>query len=175
MKGSERSQYAVFSHACITPFTVAAKRCGRDIVNFSFMTGHMQPSYVISRWRTFSGLLLAVFLLRVWIPAGYMPVSSISVPDGQVLSLSLCTSGLAPHVIKSLALDQPGSSPSSHDLAPWVCAYGVAVGQLALPTSFAALQMPGAITAVARAGPFVVAGSSNVIRGPPLGPRAPPR
>lgn len=139
------------------------------VVHFLAMNTRMQLLLLGTRWRTFSGVLLLVFLLRAIIPVGYMPDASAQ--PGR-LGMTLCIKGLSANVIKILDLDKSHAHAEPQMLD---CAFGSAVGQAALPFAGAVL--------------FVTAASDNVrpitwrvaihafqlaVRGPPLGSRAPP-
>lgn len=121
-----------------------------------------------TRWRAFSGLLLLVFLLRAMIAVGYMP--GIASPSGG-LSMTLCVKGLPTSVVKLLALEHPQDHAEPQMLD---CAFGFAVSQAALPFTATAL-----ITIVSNltqpiAWRVAIHAFQLVVRGPPLGSRAPP-
>ena len=121
-----------------------------------------------TRWRTLTGVLLLVFLLRAMIPVGYMPAS---VQSGK-LGMTLCITGLSANVVKILDLDksQAHAEPQALD-----CAFGSAIGQTALLFFGTVLFI---IAAFDNARPIAwrvaIHAFQLVVRGPPLGSRAPP-
>lgn len=119
-----------------------------------------------SRWRTLTGVLLLVFLLRAMIPVGYMPAS---VQPGK-LGMTLCITGLSANVVKILALDTSHAEPQMLD-----CAFGSAISQAASLFIGTVLFV---IAAFDNARPITwrvaIHAFQLVVRGPPLGSRAPP-
>lgn len=122
-------------------------------------------------WRTLSGLLLLAFLLRAFIPVGYMPLHAAGQAGG--LSITLCITGLSQTVLKALALDQSHQQGTDSYLGE--CAFGTAASSPALPFAPTLFWLPifsgiPAYIALAAADQ-----APMVVRGPPLGSRAPPR
>ncbi|NYT64088.1 hypothetical protein H0A66_17360 [Alcaligenaceae bacterium] len=121
-----------------------------------------------TRWRAFSGALLLVFLLRAMIAVGYMPSAA---PQSGRLGMTLCVNGLSASVVKLLALEHPQdhAEPQMPD-----CVFGWAVSQTAL--SFSTIAFIAVTFSRARPTAWRVAihAFQLVVRGPPLGSRAPP-
>ncbi|HWK71031.1 MAG TPA: hypothetical protein VNS29_09365 [Burkholderiaceae bacterium] len=122
-----------------------------------------------TRWRAFSGVLLIMFLLRALIPAGFMPAPASS--QAGIPGLTYCISGLPGSAAQSPASRKPGA-----DTEPQIshCIFSIATGQAAM--LLAALMLAPAIFYLVRA---VFTGTArnaraHIVRGPPLGSRAPP-
>lgn len=120
--------------------------------------------------RGFLAVFLLVFMVRAMIPAGYMPVAQHERFSG--FALSLCITGLSPAAIQTLSLDD-GAALTEHP--EHSCVFGSVLGSGGPPTEPQDLQWPMAMVAVAVAMPQVAALPAWVVRGPPLGSRAPPR
>lgn len=123
------------------------------------------------QYQALRGLLLLMFMLRAAIPAGYMPVHAPDRPGA--LSMSLCVSGLSTTVIQLLALDHGnGHTPQPHELD---CVFGAVAGPgdilVGGPAPAYILALVVRYLMVWAPAPVVFAAD---VRGPPLGPRAPP-
>ncbi len=119
-------------------------------------------------WRTLSGALLLVFLLRATIPVGYMPAHT-SGPAG-LPGMTFCVQGVSAGAIKNLAFeDKRQAEPAVLD-----CAVGLLISQAALPLTAAALFIPVAADVRPAFRLMAVYIMQLAVRGPPLGPRAPP-
>lgn len=128
----------------------------------------MRTAHLGTYWRAFSGVLLLVFLLRAMIAVGYMPGAA---HQSGGLGMTLCVKGLPASAVKLLALEHPQdhTEPQMPD-----CAFGVAVSQAALP--FTATAFIATVSDLPRPIAWRVAihAFQLVVRGPPLGSRAPP-
>jgi hypothetical protein len=98
-------------------------------------------------------LFAAALLLRLLVPAGFMPTS-----QGGRLAVTLCSGAPAPHAMRGMAHHEPAPTPDGR------CAFA----DLAMP-------VPGEAVAPALAlpAPIVAALGERDERAPP--PRAPPR
>lgn len=133
------------------------------------MNRFVRPLVTDTYKRAFSVALLLVFLVRALIPMGYMPAFN----QGQhpTFALSFCVTGLTAATVQALALDTDQGQtehPTHH------CAFSSALGNSGPPTVpiifspfalFSGLTLP-----VLRD----VATLIWLVRGPPLGSRAPP-
>ncbi|MBP6018437.1 MAG: hypothetical protein KA735_03015 [Burkholderiaceae bacterium] len=121
------------------------------------------------RQRTLTLSLALVFLLHALIPMGYMPAAR----QGQAtaLSLSMCVSGLSAATVRVLDLD---SEPSSPEHTTLYCALASVLGHDGPPVG------PIVYLAIALFSGVILhsIGESSIplwlVRGPPLGARAPP-
>ncbi|NYT43841.1 hypothetical protein H0A64_03245 [Alcaligenaceae bacterium] len=133
------------------------------------MSRHRNKSFSAGARRSFAMVLMLLFLLRAFIPMGYMPAHAAG--SGALLTMTLCVKGLPSGVIKTLALD--GSNQQAEPPA-LQCAFGAATDQSIL--LLAAMGLVIALFYVAgrlllrRAPP----GLRYVLLGPPIGSRAPP-
>jgi len=130
----------------------------------------MRYFHSMSRWRTFSGLLLAAFFLRAWIPAGYMPAHQAAGPG--MAGLSFCINGLSPQAAKRLVPDSSG--PDAPALGALACAFGFSAGQPTLLSAPMALPAPAVFMLHSLARRAAAQGPAVPTGGPPLGSRAPP-
>lgn len=121
-----------------------------------------------TRLRAFSGVLLLVFLLRAMIAVGYMPGTA---PVSGGPSMTFCVTGLSANVVKLLALEYPQdhAEPQMPD-----CAFGCAIGLALLPFAAMAIVFPLFSTPRPIAWRVAIHAFQLVVRGPPLGSRAPP-
>ncbi len=112
--------------------------------------------------------IAACLLLRVVVPAGYMPAPGTA---GRTVSITFCSGNGTLLLLKSVSAQT--SRPDSHEAASDVCAFGLYAAQ-ALIGHFHPGQ-PSASTAYAtlRFHDSAVPHSLDP-RGPPLGARAPP-
>ncbi len=119
-------------------------------------------------WRRLAAAVLLAFLFKAMIPAGYMPVAAG--PAGAP-AMTLCISGLPAGVIKTLALNHadPSAEPQ-----PLHCVFASLAGQAALPhAAMAALAQLFYAMHPQPAWPSSF-DFPALVRGPPLGARAPP-
>lgn len=131
------------------------------------MNRQRRQQYFAMHLHSLSGVLLLVFLLRALIPAGYMPTPA----RAGALAMTLCITGLPASVMKTLALDPAGATSEPQALE---CAFAAAVSQAAL--LLAALAVAIAMFMVLRPAAFLWERliAARLVRGPPLGSRAPP-
>lgn len=120
-----------------------------------------------TRWRAFSGVLLLVFLLRAVIPSGYMPAQANGQAD--ILGMTFCIAGL-PASVNAISRkpDTPPGAPMPN------CVFSATASQAVLPLAAPAL-MPAVFYLVHAI--FIMPAAlapAHVVRGPPLGSRAPP-
>jgi len=119
-------------------------------------------------WRRLAAAVLLAFLFKAVIPAGYMPVAGGA---SGLPAMTLCVSGLPAGVVKTLALDRADVSAEPQALH---CAFASLAGQSALlHTAMATLQ--GVLHAIHPQPSWPLrADFPSLVRGPPLGARAPP-
>lgn len=120
-----------------------------------------------TRWRAFSGVLLLVFLLRAVIPSGFMPAQA----NGQagILGMTFCIAGLPASVN---AISRNPDTPSGTPMP--TCVFSATASQAVLPHAPPALT-PAVFYLVHAI--FIMPAAlvpAHVVRGPPLGSRAPP-
>ncbi len=133
------------------------------------MNRFVRPLVTDTYQRAFSVALLLVFLARALIPMGYMP----ALKQGQhpTFALSFCVTGLSAATVQALALDT-GQGQAEHPTHH--CAFSSALGNSGPPSdpiAFSPFALFSGLTL-----PVIrdVAASIWLVRGPPLGARAPP-
>ncbi len=122
------------------------------------------------RQRTLTLALALVFLLHALIPMGYMPAPRQG--QASALSLSLCVSGLSAATVQALDLGADQSSPE-HTATPY-CALASVLGHDGPPVASIVYLSMALFSGVIL--PFTDERSISLwlVRGPPLGARAPP-
>ncbi|MFW7341529.1 hypothetical protein V0R37_08275 [Pollutimonas sp. H1-120] len=122
-----------------------------------------------ARWRAFSGVLLLVFLLRAVIPSGFMPAQA----NGQagIPGMTFCIAGLPAGVAQN-AVPRKSNAPTEAPILH--CVFSAAASQAVLPLAAPALTPAVFYLAYAI---FIMPAAmvqAHIVRGPPLGSRAPP-
>jgi hypothetical protein len=133
------------------------------------MNRQLRQRFLAMRLRTLTGVLLFVFLLRALIPSGYMPAN---VAGGvMALNMTLCVTGLPAGVMKTLSLEAAGTTPEPQ---PMVCAFAATISQAVLLLAAAVMAIAIFMIVSSAALPWTRVISTRLVRGPPLGSRAPP-